>query len=129
MVYSVFFARRRFGKNDYRTKLNLIPFKEKYSVIQQLNVKTISTQKDFFIDLFGNIFMFIPFCYAIIWLMNKEFSNQKLIILIISSSVSIEILQFIFNKGVPDLDDVILNTVGGCVGIALQKFTNRIKAL
>ncbi len=128
LIYSVFLARRRYNNIDYRTKLNIVTFKEKYNFLQQLTLKSIPLQKDFFIDLFGNVFMFIPLCFALTCLNNKDFSNQKLIALIILCSLTIEISQFIFNKGVPDIDDVIFNTAGGMLGISLKKITNRIKA-
>ncbi len=31
-------------------------------------------------------------------------------------SITIETLQYIFNVGVADIDDVILNTIGACAG-------------
>ena len=127
LIYIVFFIRRRFNKIDYKTKLNLIPFKEKYDVINQLNIEIIQFQKNFFIEIVGNIVMFIPLCYAIIWLFNTKISTRKFIVLIIVSSVLIEFLQFILNKGVLDIDDVILNTIGGIIGVVLQKNNYRIK--
>jgi glycopeptide antibiotics resistance protein len=127
MVYSVFFARRRFGKNNYRTKLNLIPFKEKYSVIQQLNVKTISPQKDFFIDLFGNVLMFIPFPLALVWLFSVKLSYLKNFLFVVLASLSIEIIQYLFNKGVSDIDDIFLNTIGGSIGLLVLHYLIQIK--
>lgn len=34
-------------------------------------------------------------------------------------SFSIELLQFITGKGVADIDDIILNTIGGAVGFLI----------
>ncbi len=127
LIYIVFFARRRFNQIHYRSKLNLIPFKEKYSIIQKLNLQTIHLQKDFLINLIGNIFIFIPFCFAMNSLFKKEFLKQKIILLIIISTLIIEFSQFIFNKGVADIDDVILNTIGGIIGIWLHKITSKTK--
>ncbi len=76
----------------------------------------------------GNIFMFIPFCFAMTSLFKNGFSNKKIILLIIISTLIIEFSQFIFNKGVADIDDVILNTIGGIIGLALHKHTSRKKA-
>lgn len=125
LIYLVFFLKRRYTKINYRSKLNLIPFKKKYSIIQQLNFQTIDIHKEFLIDIVGNILLLVPFSVVINILFNKEFSYRKIIVLIILSSLSIELSQFIFNKGVADIDDVILNNIGGITGI----FLNKIKPL
>lgn len=129
LIYIVFFTKRRYTKINYRCKFNLIPFKQKYSTIQQLNLQNIHIQKDFLINLTGNILMFIPFFFAINTLFNKEFSNRKIISLTIISTLSIELFQFIFNIGVADIDDVILNITGGVIGILLNKIKFLNKAL
>lgn len=48
---------------------------------------------------------FIPFLFWSIW--------------IILTSLGIEATQFIFNIGVTDIDDVILNIIGGSIGLLL----------
>ena len=72
--------------------------------------------------------MFIPFCFVMTSLFKNGFSNKKIILLIIISTLIIEFSQFIFNKGVADIDDVILNTIGGIIGLTLHKHTSRKKA-
>ena len=36
-------------------------------------------------------------------------------------SILAEIIQFVFSVGVADIDDVILNSIGGCCGVILWK--------
>lgn len=127
LVYIVFFIKRRSGYQDYRKTINLYPFKEKLPNLKKINGNDLSLQMDFFMDVFGNILMFIPFPFALVWLLTSKISYPKIFLIVVLTSLSIEISQFIFNKGVPDMDDVILNSAGGCIGIALQKFTDRIK--
>ena len=48
----------------------------------------------------------------------KKCKNFFVSLLIVAAcSVSAEIIQYIFSVGVSDIDDVILNCVGGCIGI------------
>lgn len=38
---------------------------------------------------------------------------------VMGSSVFIEVVQYVFKRGATDIDDVILNTAGGAVGLGL----------
>ena len=42
---------------------------------------------------------------------------RTLLLIIVSVSVTVEILQGVFAVGTSDIDDVILNTVGGTLGV------------
>ncbi|MDR7238410.1 VanZ family protein [Neobacillus drentensis] len=67
-------------------------------------------------NLAGNIIGFMPFGF-ILPLLAKKF--QKLSAVIISTfclSLTFELLQLIFEFGSFDVDDLILNTVGGILG-------------
>lgn len=84
---------------------NLIPFH---------SINLILNHKDFYviaINIFGNLFIFMPLQYFIIQLFNiNKFSlNLGISFLII---LLIEILQFIFKVGVLDIDDLFLCTLG-----------------
>ena len=117
LVYIVFFIKRRVSNQDYRNTINLYPFKEKIQNIKTINGNDLSIHKDFFMDVFGNILMFIPFPFALVWLFSKKIAYPKIFCLIILTSLSIEIIQYLFNRGVSDIDDIILNTIGGGIGL------------
>ena len=64
--------------------------------------------------------MFIPFgIYLMIFL--KEKSLIKGVLITVLSSLIIEIVQFTFALGSSDIDDIILNTIGGLIGILIYK--------
>lgn len=71
-------------------------------------------------NLIGNLVLFLPLgVYVTLLNPNKRISvNTGLIALI---SVIVEIAQYLFKVGATDIDDVILNTVGGLVGILIFK--------
>lgn len=64
-------------------------------------------------NVWGNVLMFIPLgMYMMIH------SKQGAILKIMLCSFVIEVIQYIFARGATDIDDFILNTLGGIIGIA-----------
>ncbi len=127
LVYIVFFIKRRIGNHDYRNTVNLHPFKEKIQNIKTINGNDLSIHKDFFLDVFGNVLMFIPFPLALVWLFSVKLSYLKNFLFVVLASLSIEIIQYLFNKGVSDIDDIFLNTIGGSIGLLVLHYLIQIK--
>ena len=69
-------------------------------------------------NLLGNIAIFIPIGVYLPLLIRRKsiFVNTVCVALI---SAVVEVLQYIFAVGSADIDDVILNTVGGLIGVSL----------
>ena len=83
-------------------------------------------------NILGNIIVFIPYgmYLPIIKKSNRLGENMSVVLL---TSLIIEIIQYIFNVGAFDVDDLILNTLGGFIGISayfimLKIFKRREKA-
>lgn len=123
LIYILFFIKRRNINQDYRNQINIYPFYNKLKYIKTINWNNINDHKDFSIDVLGNILMFFPLPIAIFWLLSNKFVFFKFIIIILFSTL-IEILQFLFNKGVFDIDDIILNSIGGYFGLVFY-FKNK----
>lgn len=88
------------------------------------NMKTFMIK--FWIEnIFGNIIMFIPLGIFLPLLYEKFRSVKKVVLFCMCVSVCIEIIQFlsefIGTYRSCDIDDVILNTLGGFIGIILFK--------
>ena len=97
LIETVFFAR------DAKRSVNLVPF-------------DMITNKGLTLNVWGNILMFIPLgLYAANFL--KKFNFWKALWVVIGASLGIEVLQYIFKRGVSDIDDLLLNTMGGLIGI------------
>lgn len=89
---------------------NLIPFK---SITDNWNrIGKLSW------DAFGNMLMFIPLG-VIFSLFAKKPSALLAGFYCFATSLGIELFQYIFSTGAVDVDDVILNTIGGLIGIFL----------
>ena len=72
------------------------------------------------VNLIGNILIFIPMGIYLSMLIKKT-SVKAYTVLVAFISLGVEILQYIFALGVADVDDIILNTIGGFIGILLFK--------
>ena len=100
---------------------NFIPFKEIFRY-------SIGSEK-FFKNVMGNIMLFIPYGFlASYFLDNKKLSIMT--ILTIIASLTIETVQYYIGR-VFDIDDIILNLLGGIIGflifVGLDAIRNKIK--
>jgi D-alanyl-D-alanine carboxypeptidase (penicillin-binding protein 5/6) len=96
--------------------LNLIPF----DTIAEFSRRILNGQ--FIIgvsNLLGNFVIFIPLGYLVAELFPKMRKFIKIFSLAFIFSSGIEIFQYIFARGAADIDDVILNTLGGIAGYLL----------
>ena len=116
LCYFLFFAEnygRILGQENYR--YNLVPFKEierfwKYR--SELGIHS-------FYNLVGNVFIFMPagFFIPIVWEDKRGFFFTVCVTL--QMSLLVEVLQLAFRVGSFDVDDLILNTLGGALGYIL----------
>ena len=86
---------------------NFIPFKEifRYSITSRLFIKNV----------IGNMLMFTPFGFFISYYLKSEKIWVPLFIAIITS-IAIEVVQLTMIGRVFDVDDIILNVIGGIFG-------------
>lgn len=124
LVYFLFFAEsmgRTISNREY--SYNLVPFKEIKRFIKyykELGMTAVLT------NIVGNIVCFIPFGGMLPILSTKI---RKLVLVGLISfelSIVIEVAQLIFKVGSFDVDDLLLNTLGGMVGFLIYSITNRI---
>lgn len=107
--------------NSQRTverSINLIPF---YSIKEYIFSNSTTIKKFAFSNVVGNIAIFIPLgTYLSLFKNNKKVITNLLFIFIVS--LSIEIIQGLLGIGASDIDDIILNCLGGLIGILGYKF-------
>ena len=74
----------------------------------------------------GNIAFFVPLGLFFAYFFPKLRTWRRMPIAALGVSFFLELMQWVFQTGVSDVDDLILNTLGGCIGFALWRFwTNR----
>ena len=96
---------------------NYIPFKEmfRYEIGSRLFIKNI----------IGNILLFLPYGYfASDYLKNKKILPTCILTMLVS--FTIELVQLNIGRTF-DIDDVILNTLGGILGCCLYRLIEKIK--
>jgi len=104
------------GREIHRS-INLVPL---HSITNYLFGEDIGQRGFSFMNVFGNIILFIPLgIYLPLFKRDKRMGINVLWIFLIS--LSVEIIQYIFGIGASDIDDIILNTLGGFIGIAIYK--------
>ena len=95
---------------------NFIPFKE----IMRYNI----TSRLFFKNVVGNMIMFLPFGFFTSYYLKSEKLTLPLLLTLIAS-ISIEIVQSLIGR-VFDVDDIILNILGGLLGYFIYMVLRRI---
>ena len=88
----------------------------------------------FWINVVGNILVFIPFGYGIPFLFRKCRNVMLVTLLTFQFSMTVELIQLISKVGSFDVDDLLLNTLGGVIGGLMArrknyKFTERSQSL
>ena len=116
LCYFLFFAEnygRIHGQEIYR--YNLVPFKE----IERFWIYRSELGIHSFYNLVGNILIFMPagFFVPILWRNKRGFMFT--VCVTFQMSLLVEILQLVLRVGSFDVDDLILNTLGGMLGYIL----------
>lgn len=77
------------------------------------------------VNVLGNIVLFIPLgIYLTLFNPNKRIVINTLWIVLMS--VTAEILQYTFKVGATDIDDILLNGLGGFLGIIIYKILYKV---
>ncbi|WP_345451179.1 VanZ family protein [Arthrobacter gyeryongensis] len=93
--------------------INLIPFA---SIAEYAFSHSPGTERVAFANVVGNILIFIPLGVYASWLRHRAAARPTMFT-VASVSVAVEIIQGVFAVGASDIDDVILNCVGGLIGM------------
>lgn len=116
LLLSENFDRR--AKTEYR--YNLVPFQEIERFYHLLGTER---HEKAMLNLAGNILCFLPFgLYQALNLERKRYVVAKVTALTLLFSFSVELVQLYFRIGIFDVDDLILNTLGGMTGALLYCF-------
>lgn len=105
------------------SEVNWQPFTETFKLTQG------TSKFDFYYNLYGNIFWFVPMGFCVACLSGKHHPFIRTIIISLLCSILIESLQFVFQTGVADVDDVMFNTFGGVVGFLCYEIYYLMKSL
>lgn len=97
--------------------INLIPF---HSIKEFLLDDSATIQRFAWSNVVGNILIFIPLG-TYLSLFKKDKRIIPILLLICVASLSVEVIQGLLGIGASDIDDIILNSLGGWMGIVGYK--------
>jgi len=112
--------------NILKQNSNIIPFKNTIGYItgsDRFNLDIIIN------NTLGNILIFLPLGIFLPLIFKKYSRITKVMVASIVISFSIEVLQIVLQVGRFDIDDVILNTIGGILGFLLLKIIKNVITL
>ena len=96
-----------------RYQYNLIPFQE---IIRFIKYHAYLDFSIVVINLLGNVVAFMPFGALIRWVIDRKTKWFQATGYTFLFSLCVELLQLVAKVGVFDVDDLILNTLGGLIG-------------
>ena len=122
LLYILFLSRPprlQYSVLEYFTmKMNLIPLSTilHYISICAYGYLTLAVK-----NLVGNFLLFLPMGALLPFLFGKINKFYKVVLIVASSVLLVEILQGLLRVGTPDVDDLILNLAGAMLGYAITK--------
>ena len=117
LTYIFFFTSRRWTPFSKRS-IHLVPFREKTEYFQSCAIHTRPENIEFYKDFIGNILVFVPFPFLLCYVLAIK-SYRKLLLISVATSLAIEMIQYICNIGVADIDDLLLNSIGASIGLLM----------
>jgi glycopeptide antibiotics resistance protein len=122
IMFLVFFYGNRSPEKAIYRKVNLEIFtKRKYHIDKIIERNYVIESEVIFIlkEFFGNILLFVPFALMTVYVLGKNIGFVKITLLILGATLCIETVQYIFDIGSFDIDDIVLNFLGGLLGMVI----------
>ncbi|HTL08534.1 MAG TPA: VanZ family protein [Chitinophagaceae bacterium] len=123
LLFYIFFLARRRPRPSFNRHIfphNFIPLKHKFEDAALYHTMHDIEKWNFITDLVGNIVLFIPLPFFLSLIFNIK-STARLVLVCFLISLVVEVTQYVAGIGVADVDDIIFNTLGACMGAVLVK--------
>jgi len=113
----------RMESSEYHYNLEL------FSEIKRfINYRNVVGYRVFLANVVGNFVVFIPFGFLVPTLSKFKFNIIFITLLSFEFSLLIEVIQLFTRLGSFDVDDLLLNTLGGCSGYIIYLMARLIKS-
>lgn len=124
LFYFLFFSEKMGRTYSERTyHYNLVPFKEINRFIHYWRALGIDAVC---LNLLGNVFAFMPFGAFLPFFSERCKKCWYTVLYSFELSLLVELLQLIFKVGSFDVDDLLLNTIGGLCGFLVYRMLTHI---
>lgn len=124
LFYFLFFSEemgRTYSERAYH--YNLVPFKE---IGRFLRYREVLGMKAVLLNIVGNVAAFVPFGVFLPIFSARSRKLWRTVYYSFELSLLVEVLQLVFRVGSFDVDDLLLNTVGGMLGFLVYAFTMHV---
>lgn len=126
LVYVVFFAEAMGRTPQDGYVYNLTPLKEIKRFMKYI-WDNDALGRVARLNIFGNIIAFIPFGIYLPYTSESKLGFISTFLYTFSLSLTIELVQLITKVGSCDVDDIILNTLGGVIGYILWYIYKKLR--
>ncbi|MHB8065746.1 MAG: VanZ family protein [Ruminiclostridium sp.] len=110
LVYLTFFS-QYYGRGIAQRSINIIPFRTITEFLtSEYNRNSIIT------NIAGNIVAFMPMGFLLPIVYNRLHTSFRVCLTVLFASILIEVSQYFIGVGASDIDDIILNVLGGTIG-------------
>ena len=106
----------------HESSANLVPIKNVLTYLIHYNHYNLDT---FLYNTVGNMLLFVPLGIFVPYITKNVKQVKQIFYISILCSFTIEVLQVVFQLGNFDVDDLLLNTLGGFIGFLIWKTINR----
>lgn len=120
LTYLTFFS-HPYGRGLAHRSVNYIPFATVIKYLTIMNSPTIITT-----NTLGNIAAFMPMGFLLPMASSKLSRFKRTFFAVFIATATIEVMQYVAGVGVSDIDDIILNLLGGAVGYGIYLGLDRI---
>jgi glycopeptide antibiotics resistance protein len=125
LTYFLFFAEsygRTLEARDY--SYNLVPFLE---IRRFWENREVLGNVSVFINLAGNVLAFVPYGFFLPMMGRYARGFFRMALFTFEFSLLVEVIQLVSRVGSFDVDDLILNTLGGILGYLLFTLCNHMR--
>lgn len=126
LVYVVFFAEAMGRTPQDGYVYNLTPLKEIKRFMKYI-LDNDALGRAARLNIFGNIIAFIPFGIYLPYTSESKLGFISTFLYTFSLSLTIELVQLITKVGSCDVDDIILNALGGVIGYILWYIYTKLR--
>lgn len=113
LAYFLFFS-ERYGRGETgEYHYNLVPLQE---IKRFIKYRDVIGWEGFIVNIFGNVLAFAPFGFLLPIVSKQNRSFFCAVLYSFEFSLFIELIQLSFQVGTFDVDDLLMNTIGGMLG-------------
>lgn len=125
MAYLLFFS-ERYGRTSQSQgyRYNLVLFHE---IKRYVSYYDIIGTEGMVLNLIGNVIAFMPFGFGLSLFKRGKIGIFLAFFLSFAFSFCIESIQLLYKIGIFDVDDLLLNTIGGVLGYLVYRFIKALK--